>query len=200
MSTGCLLAPSKYLARSEPVMHRVAVVALAFAACWPWVGVCAAEAPKVVIIRHGEKPTSGDNLSCQGENRALQLPAVLHRKFGKPDYTYVPALKLGESTNHARMFQTVVPLAVKYDLTLNSKFAESDVAGVAKDVLTHTGLVLMVWEHSQIPSLAAALGVSQPPPWKKGDFDSIWVISYAAGQASVTIEVEGITPSSRCAF
>ena len=36
---------------------------------------------KVVIIRHGEKPADksegGDNLSCQGQNRALQLPAVL---------------------------------------------------------------------------------------------------------------------------
>ena len=46
---------------------------------------------KVVIIRHGEKPTEkpsdksdgGDNLSCQGQNRALQLPAVLIKKIGK---------------------------------------------------------------------------------------------------------------------
>jgi hypothetical protein len=36
---------------------------------------------KVVIIRHGEKPETGDNLSCQGENRALQLPAVLYKKY-----------------------------------------------------------------------------------------------------------------------
>jgi len=187
-------------ARRDPAVSRVAVVTLALAACWPWVGVRATDNPKVVIIRHGEKPKSGDNLSCQGENRALRLPAVLHKKFGKPDYTYVPALKLGESTNHARMFQTVVPFAVKYDLTLNSKFAESDVAGVAKDVLTHTGLVLVVWEHSQIPSLVAALGVSQPPAWKKEDFDSIWVVSYAAGQAPMTIGAEGITPSPQCAF
>ena len=39
---------------------------------------------KVVIIRHGEKPADkadgGDNLSCQGQNRALQLPAVLIKK------------------------------------------------------------------------------------------------------------------------
>jgi hypothetical protein len=181
-------------------MLRLTVAALALAACLPWVGACAADGPKVVIIRHGEKPEFGDNLSCQGENRALQLPAVLHQKFGKPDYTYVPALKLGKSTNHARMFQTVVPFAVKYDLTLNSKFAESDVAGAAKDVLAHTGLVLMVWEHSQIPSLVAALGVSQSPTWKKEDFDSIWIVSYAAGQAVMAIEAEGITPSTQCAF
>jgi len=116
------------------------------------------------------------------------------------DGIYVPALKLGKSTNHVRMFQTAVPFAIKYDLTLNSKFAESDVAGVAEDLLAHTGLVLLVWEHSQIPSLVAALGVSQPPPWKKEDFDSIWVVSYAAGQASMTIDAEGITSSPQCPF
>ena len=80
---------------------------------------------KVVIIRHGEKPADksdgGDNLSCQGQNRALQLPAVLIKKIGKPDYTYVPALKLDKNTAHSRMFQTVTPFAVKYDLTINSK-------------------------------------------------------------------------------
>ena len=36
---------------------------------------------RVVIIRHGEKPEEGDNLSCAGLNRALALPAVLARVF-----------------------------------------------------------------------------------------------------------------------
>jgi hypothetical protein len=48
---------------------------------------------RVVIIRHGEKPKTGDNLSCQGENRALALAKVLKTKFGRPDFTYVPAMK-----------------------------------------------------------------------------------------------------------
>src|SRR5690348_18431569 len=75
---------------------------------------------QVVIIRHGEKPENGDNLSCRGQNRARALPAVLMRKFGKPDYTYVPSLKMGESTKHARMFQTVTPFAVQQNLTIDS--------------------------------------------------------------------------------
>ena len=80
---------------------------------------------KIVIIRHGEKPVEqsdgGDNLSCQGQNRALQLASVLYQRIGKPDYTYVPALGMDKSTSHSRMFQTVTPFAVKYDLTINSK-------------------------------------------------------------------------------
>jgi hypothetical protein len=156
--------------------------------------------PTIVIIRHGEKPDSGDNLSCQGLNRALQLPAVLVGKFGTPAYTYVPALKLGKSTNHVRMLQTVTPIAVQHNLVLNSKFAGADVAALAKDARSRFGLVLIVWDHSHIPALAAALGVQSLPKWGAHDFDSIWVIGYDGGRASLTIDGEGITPDGKCAF
>lgn len=158
------------------------------------------DALKIVIVRHGEKPEVGESLSCQGFNRAMQLPAVLISKFGKPDFTYVPSLKLGESTNHLRMLQTATPISVRYDLALNSKFDEDDVSGVAAEVLERTGLVLMVWEHSQIPALTMAFGVEDPPKWKKNDFDSIWIISRAHDRSSMTIDAEQIIPSSKCAF
>ena len=160
----------------------------------------AGEPPKIVIIRHGEKPDSGDNLSCQGLNRALQLPAVLLGKFGEPTYTYVPALKVGKSTDHVRMLQTVTPLAVQRNLVLNSKFAGADVAAIASDARKRSGLVLIVWDHSQIPALAAALGVQAPPKWSGQDFDSIWVIGYDQGRAKMTIEAEGLAPQESCAF
>ena len=78
---------------------------------------------KVVIIRHGEKPKNGDNLSCQGQNRALQLAAVLHTKLNIPNYIYVPALKSDDATKHSRMFQTISPFAIKYNLPINSKYS-----------------------------------------------------------------------------
>ena len=163
---------------------------------------------KVVIIRHGEKPAdksadksnSGDNLSCQGQNRALQLPAVLIKKMGKPDYTYVPALKLDKNTAHSRMFQTVTPFAVKYDLTINSKYDESELNAAAKSVLKKSGTVLMVWEHSAIPDLARALGVDNPPKWKGADFDSMWILTYTSGKAELTVDQEGLSPSANCGF
>ena len=159
---------------------------------------------KVVIIRHGEKPADksdgGGNLSCQGQNRALQLPAVLIKKIGKPDYTYVPALKLDKNTAHSRMFQTVTPFAVKYDLTINSKYDESEPNDVAKSVLKKSGTVLMVWEHSAIPDLATALGVDNPPKWKGADFDSVWILTYASGKVELTVDQEGLSPSASCGF
>src|SRR5262249_34688689 len=153
----------------------------------------------IVIVRHGEKPDDGDNLSCQGQNRALALPAVLMHKFGKPDYTYVPSLKMGESTKHARMFQTVTPFAVQQNLTIDSSFAEDDAKGVADDVSKRSGLVLLVWEHSQIQAVAKALGVEDPPEWKGQEFNSIWIITpKKSGPSELKIKSEGISPSSKC--
>lgn len=155
---------------------------------------------RIIIIRHGEKPENGDNLSCKGENRALQLPTVLYQKFNKPDYTYVPSLELDKSTKHARMFQTVTPFAIKYNLTINSKYDEKDYSTIAKKIHEKTGTVLMVWEHSAIPPLAEELGVKNPPDWDGNDFDSIWVITYPNGKAVLSIDKEEITASSECHF
>ncbi len=163
---------------------------------------------KVVIIRHGEKPTEtasdkaegGDNLSCQGQNRALQLASVLYQKIGKPAYIYVPALKMDKNTVHSRMFQTVTPFAVKYDLTINSKYDESELTKVADSVLKKSGTVLMVWQHSAIPDLASALGVDNPPKWKSADYDSMWMVTYTGGKAELTVEQEGLNPSVNCNF
>ncbi|MFM9834889.1 MAG: histidine phosphatase family protein [Methylophilaceae bacterium] len=155
---------------------------------------------KVVIIRHGEKPKDGDNLSCQGQNRALKLPAVLVQKIGTPDYVYVPALENDKSTAHSRMFQTASPLAIKYNLSINSKYSAKDDAAIAKSVFKKNGTVLMVWEHSAIPALASALAVSGAPTWEDADFDSIWMISYKAGKAKLALDNEGIKPSPVCNF
>jgi hypothetical protein len=160
---------------------------------------------KVIIIRHAEKAKDGDNLSCQGHNRALQLASVLHQKIQTPDFTYVPALKADKATKdkgtkHSRMFQTVTPFAVKYDLTINSKYAVDDFADVANSVLKKRGTVLMVWSHSEIAELAQALGVKKPPQWDDADFDTMWTITYADGEAQLAQDVEGLNPPIACSF
>ena len=155
---------------------------------------------KVVIIRHGEKPKDGDNLSCQGQNRALQLSAVLHQKFNVPDYIYVPALKSDESTKHSRMFQTISPFAIKYNLTIKSKYSSDENEKITRSVLKKSGVVLMVWDHAAIQSLMSTLGVHHAPQWDGADFDSIWVISFDNGEAKLTTDSEGLTPSPTCHY
>jgi hypothetical protein len=155
---------------------------------------------RVVIIRHGEKPANGDNLSCQGLNRALALPPVLDSVLGVPNYTYVPTIQTGKSTSSVRMFQTVTPFAVQYNLTINSKYAETDTVKVAADVIKKTGVVLMVWEHHNIPGIARNLGVKGNLSWSGTDFDSIWIIDFATGNSTptLTISQENIFPSASC--
>jgi hypothetical protein len=158
---------------------------------------------RVVIIRHGEKPDSGNNLSCAGLNRALALPAVLDTVTGKPDYTYVPTIKAGKKTSSDRMFQTVTPFAVQQNLNINSNYAEDKTTDAANDVLKKAGMILMVWEHSNIPPLAKALGVPGTLSWHGKDFDSIWIVDFVSTKKglkfkSFSVKQENIKPADTC--
>ncbi len=156
---------------------------------------------KVVFIRHGEKPKKGNNLTCEGFNRSLQLPRVLYAKFGVPSNIYVPALGLGSETKHCRMFETIVPFAVKYNITLNTKFEEKDASDIATEIKKQTGTVFIVWEHKAIAPIVQALGINNPDlKWDDDDFDSIWILTYTNGTPVFTLDKEGIGPSSVCPF
>ncbi|MGI4887085.1 MAG: hypothetical protein ACRYFR_19185 [Janthinobacterium lividum] len=140
---------------------------------------------RVVIVRHGEKPAAGDNLSCAGLNRALALPAVLDKLLAAPpDYTFVPLIGTdGKDTTSVRMLQTVMPYAVRHNLTINSDYAATDAAGLTQKLLRSRGTVLLVWEHVNILKIAKKLGITAPLAWPDADFDSIWTISFGGGGA-----------------
>ena len=187
-------------------MHRRAHLSLLL---WIMLGACSgisladslpADDLKVVIIRHAEKPDTGHNLSCQGQNRALLLPKVLHQKFNYPGEIYVASTGVGRSNAHFRMLETIIPFAVKYELRIDAEFELSAYPALVDQVLKKHGTILIVWEHTGIPALATQLGVISPPRWKGKDFDSIWVISYAGGKASLFIDREGIEPPIQCAY
>jgi hypothetical protein len=163
-------------------------------------GACQDVRLKVVFIRHAEKAQSGDNLTCAGLNRALQLPRVIVSKFGVPDYLYVPSLGLGDHTTQGRMFQTAAPLAIKYNLDINSKYAKGDITAIANDILQKKGTVLVVWEHKAISSIVEALGIHNLSPiWDHDDFDSIWIVTIDKnGKAGFMQDREAINPSSKC--
>jgi hypothetical protein len=163
-----------------------------------------AQAPaslNVIIIRHAEKPEKGDNLSCQGLNRAMQLPAVLVKQFGVPNYAYVPAPTVGKATKSGRMMQTIWPMAVKYNLTVNSKYDVKETAALAKNILKRSGTVLVVWEHNNIADIATALGVNTTAlNWPGNDYDSIWKINVKGSKAVLTRAKENLTPSANCNY
>ncbi|MET4075324.1 histidine phosphatase family protein [Hymenobacter sp. UYCo722] len=147
----------------------------------------AAPAPvlRIVIIRHGEKPAEGDNLSCVGLNRALALPAVLNRLMpSPPNLTFVPVIGTDkEDTTRVRMLQTVMPYAVQHNLTINSNFMVENTKAFARQLRQLRGTVLVVWEHNSIVDIAKDLGIDDVSEWPDTDFDSIWTISFSGGGA-----------------
>ena len=179
--------------------HVVLLLAFAFANFYA-VKEASAQAPnlKLVFIRHGEKPLKGDNLTCQGLNRALLLPDLINKKFGVPSFLFVPGLALGESTKHARMFQTITPVAIKYNLPINSSHTEKDSTGIAQDLKSKNGTVLIVWEHKAIKSIIHALGISDNLIWPDDDYDSIWIVTFKNGKAVLTKDKEGLKPALNC--
>lgn len=156
---------------------------------------------KLVIIRHAEKPSNGENLNCQGLNRSIQLPSVINKKFGVPSLIYVPKMGTGNVTKRSRAFQTVLPLAVKSGLSVNSSFDVDDSKGLANEILSKTGEILICWEHNELTRLVHAIGIkSKQLKWPDGDYDSIWVITFVNGKPKLTLDSEGLKPASSCSF
>lgn len=155
---------------------------------------------KLVFIRHAERPEDGENLTCQGINRSLQLPAVLYNKFGVPQNIYVPALNMGKKTKRARMLQTITPFVAKYNVSINSAFEEEDYKGIGKALLNENGTIFIVWEHNNIAPILQYLGITSPLKWKDSDFDSIWIVTFHHKQAVLTKDTENLHPAAGCPF
>ena len=154
---------------------------------------------RVVLIRHGEKPASGNELSCKGINRANALPAVLNAKIGLPGIVYVPYSGPGGTAKHSRMSQTITPFTNKYRLLLNSDYKVDDIRGVTRKILKQKGTVLVVWEHNGLEDIAKQLGVEGKLRWKDEDYDGIWIITFSKkGKARLAVDQEGLHPSNKC--
>jgi hypothetical protein len=161
----------------------------------------AAKELKIILLRHGEKPDDGDNLSCSGYNRSLKLAGVLYSRYGIPDYIYVPAPGQGKRTKNCRMLQTIMPFAIKHNLTINTSHAVAEIEGLVHDLKKLRGTVVVVWEHRQIPAITEQLGVKGNfLNWEPDDYDSIWIVQIRNGSASLTMQKEGIKPAADCAF
>ena len=82
----------------------------------------------IVFLRHGEKPPGGlGQLTCQGLNRALALPAVLIAKFGRANYVFAPDPEGKVTEGGLRQFNYIRPLAT-IEPTVLCTFTESNQA------------------------------------------------------------------------
>ena len=154
----------------------------------------------IVLVRHGEKPDTGlGQLDCQGLNRALALPQVIAKTFGRPSAVFAldPSQQVqdhGVSYDYVRPLATVEPTAIFFGLPVNASFGVSNTDGLQTAVeqpIYRNSLVLIAWEHRLIETIAQKLlsahggDASVVPKWRGDDFDSIYLVTITgAGNAT----------------
>jgi hypothetical protein len=166
---------------------------------------------RVIILRHGEKEPVCGNLSPRGVLRSLALaqfftnnPPILCNRIPKAFFACEP-----------RTIQTITPTAESFPQTrnipfqhVNDYFALPDVdrprlvqvtQQVSREILNnqkYTNKILVVcWEHRNIPLLAHLLGALQAPDvWPDESFDMFWVITYNCGSVDFKMLPQNLLP------
>jgi len=146
---------------------------------------------QVIIIRHGEKPSQGNELNKQGWQRARALVDVF--KNNAQFNSYGPAVaiyaqKPKDSQGSVRSIQTVTPLAQSLGLAVDSFFLRTQQVQLANDILhdhRYDGrMVVICWEHKAIPGIVEAFGyLDGPSEWDGDDvYDRAWVLNFSGDQ------------------
>jgi len=144
----------------------------------------------IVFFRHAEKPASGlGQLTCQGLNRAIQLPDVLFSRFGKPDWGYAPnpTTKIPDASGsyyYVRPLATIEPAAIRAGLSVNTKYGYTEISGLQSLLITPSkadSTIFVAWEHENlvkvVQSILNAYGRGEKvPAWVTGDYDSLYVL------------------------
>jgi hypothetical protein len=177
--------------------RRLSAVLLLFAIIFVGAVVEARAEQTIVFLRHGEKPSGGyGQLTCQGFNRSLALPAVLLAKYGTPNILYAPtpAVKITDSAGsfyYDRPLATLEPLAVRLRMDIWSKYGYNDIASLQTALITPTkdGMTIFVaWEHLYLQKLVQNImnaygGHLIVPLWPATDYDSLYVVRVNYGSA-----------------
>lgn len=156
-------------------------------------------APKIMVIRHAEKPEKGadgvrldgnkdpESLIVQGWERAGALAVLFNPSSGAlqnpnlavPQFLY--AAKFDPTKHSQRPYETVLPLSQKLGIEVNLDFKSGDYAQMVAAALNCTGDVLIAWQHEDIPSIGNQLTGNKttvPQSWPGDRFDMVWVFNY----------------------
>jgi hypothetical protein len=154
-------------------------------------------AQQIMMIRHAEKPRlagppQGVDDSGVADEHSLTVhgwttAGAILGLFASPDGATRPNLARptaifaagGTGGQGERPGQTVVPLAARLRLSVETQYAKGDELALAKDATSRTGASLICWQHEELPTLAAAFAnVSPDPPsgWPDSRFDIVWVL------------------------
>jgi hypothetical protein len=143
---------------------------------------------EILIIRHGEKPASGPDLSDQGWERARALPQLFQRpefqKFGPPAALY--GFGPDKQDGAMRGIETLQFVGQAFGLPVISSFLrgqEQDlVQAIQNDSSLNGKFVVICWEHHSMTPLAADFGVNPAPTYPGDRFDRAWLLTFNGNQ------------------
>ncbi|KAE9988479.1 hypothetical protein EG328_010518 [Venturia inaequalis] len=129
----------------------------------------------VYMIRHGEKPDSGNGLNALG----LQRAQCLRNVFGKSSSYNIGKImaQMPQSDgSQGRPNATVYPLSQDLGLKIDLSCQRDDSKCVDKvvDNYSGSGNILICWEHKALTDIATALGDNNAPSYPSDHFDYIW--------------------------
>lgn len=145
----------------------------------------------IVLFRHGEKPEKGfGQLNCQGLNRALALPDVLLKKYGKPQLLVAPNPSSQKTDwdvlyDYIRPLATIEPTAIRLEMPVNTQLGFNQTSQLADLLLAPeqaNKTVFVAWEHKLIDVVAKEMlqrlqaDPAVVPKWQREDFDSLYRI------------------------
>jgi hypothetical protein len=140
----------------------------------------------VLIIRHGEKPSTGRDLSPAGQERAEAYKDYFQKftvdsKPMRPDAVF--AAKDTKGSERPRL--TVEPFAKAAQLPIDARFSSNQPAELAAALrATEQGKrILISWHHTDIPALLRALGANPDSllphgKWPDSVYDWVILLSY----------------------
>jgi len=209
--SGRVRDPSGRRARRVLLRRVVALLALAMSAAVAGCGVGPGPTPPaeppgaapgtlVMVIRHGEKPDgSHPGVDAQGNkddssltetgweraNRLVDLfdpvPGPPRPGLATPKAIY--AAGANDAGEGLRPRETVMPLAARLGITLNTSYGAGEEKKLVEQVITQPGPTLISWQHSGIPDIARAFpSVTPKPPsdWPNDRFDIVWTFTRTA--------------------
>jgi hypothetical protein len=161
-----------------------------------------AKAPKIMVIRHAEKPTghftgvkeTGESnphdLIVRGWERAGALACLFAPARGalqdpllaRPEFIFASAAiddpDPGNSRSR-RSQETVAPLAQLLNVDVNLNFSKGEEVELAVAARQCRGPVLIAWQHENIRAIANAIlgDDSAPQLWPGGRFDLVYVFT-----------------------
>jgi len=156
------------------------------------------QATKIMVIRHAEKPPSHpppygitaegardkESLTARGWQRAGALAsffaptnsAFQNLALAKPEFLY--ASKPVKRKGSRRPLETIMPLAEKLAIRINSNFSKFETENMVEDAFLCNGVVLICWQREYISQITDQILVNKavaPPEWPEGRFDMVWV-------------------------